>query len=179
MYRLYESAFIYKRDDPVRIPLTAVVLALIQLFDSAGSLVGGWLGDNLTGGPQFRIGAILIVQAIAGVTLFFAVAATDSEWSAIVTFSALGFFVIGNTGVYYSYMATLVTTDEMSGATAGGQLALVVGSIVAPPAFGYLADTVGYRGSWWLLAPGTVVASGLLVYSVRLDPPVAARAVGE
>lgn len=56
---------------------------------------------------------------------------------------------------------------------------LVVGSIVTPPAFGYLADTVGYRGSWWLLAAGAVVASGLLAYSVRLEPPVDELAMRE
>lgn len=161
------------------IAIGGVVLALVQLFGSAGRLVGGWLSDNLPGEPQVRIGAILIVQAVAGATLFVVVAATDSAWSAVVAFSALGFFVLGNTGVYYSYMATLVTTDEMGGATAGGQLALVVGSIVAPPAFGYLADTVGYRGSWWLLAAGAVVASGLLAYSVRLEPPVDELAMRE
>ena len=76
-------------------------------------------------------------------------------------------------------MATLVAADKMGGASAGGQLALVVGLIVAPPVFGYLADTVGYRGSWWLLASGTVVASGLLVYSVRLDPPLDEPAMQE
>lgn len=161
------------------IAIGGVVLALVQLFGSAGRLVGGWLSDNLPGEPQVRIGAILIVQAVAGATLFVVVAATDSAWSAVVAFSALGFFVLGNTGVYYSYMATLVTTDEIGGATAGGQLALVVGSIVTPPAFGYLADTVGYRGSWWLLAAGAVVASGLLAYSVRLEPPVDELAMRE
>ena len=149
-----------------------VVLALVQLFGSAGRLVGGWLSDNLPGRPRVRIGAILIAQVVAGTALFVVVAGTDSEWSAVVAFSALGFFVLGNTGVYYSYMATLVTTDEMGGATAGGQLALVVGSIVSPPVFGYLADTVGYRGSWWLLAVGTVLGAGLLAYSVRLAPAV-------
>ncbi|WP_335998753.1 MFS transporter [Halorientalis halophila] len=147
-----------------------VVLALVQLFGSAGRLVGGWLSDNLPGDPQRRIGAILLGQAVAGAGLFVVVPATDSAWGAVVAFSALGFFVLGNTGVYYSYMATLVGPDEMGGATAGGQLALVVGSIVAPPAFGYLADTVGYRGSWWLLAAGTVAATGFLAHSVRLEP---------
>lgn len=156
-----------------------VVLALVQVFGSVGRLVGGWLGDNLPGDPQVGIGVILIVQAVAGAALFVAVAATDSKWSAVVAFSGLGFFVLGNTGVYYSYMATLVTTDEMGGATAGCQLALVVGSIVAPPAFGYLADTVGYRGAWGLLAAGTVAASALLVYSVRIEPPIADWAVRE
>lgn len=156
-----------------------VVLALVQLFGSVGRLVGGWLSDALPGEPQVRIGAILLVQAVAGALLFVAVAATDTAWSAVLAFAALGFFVLGNTGVYYSYMATLVAADEMGGATAGGQLALVVGSIVAPPAFGYLADTVGYRGSWWLLASGTVVASGLLAYSIRLDPPLTESAMQE
>jgi len=155
-----------------------VVLALVQLFGSAGRLVGGWLSDALPGEPQVKIGAVLTVQTVAGTLLFVVVAATDSVWSAVVAFSALGFFVLGNTGVYYSYMATLVAVDEMGGATAGGQLALVVGSIVTPPAFGYLADTVGYRGSWWLLATGSVVASGLLAYSIRLDPPVDEPASG-
>ena len=156
-----------------------VVLALVQLFGSVGRLVGGWLSDALPGEPQVRIGAILLVQTVAGALLFVVVAATDTAWSAVIAFAALGFFVLGNTGVYYSYMATLVAADEMGGASAGGQLALVVGSIVAPPAFGYLADTVGYRGSWWLLASGTVVASGLLAYSVRLDPPLDESAMQE
>lgn len=156
-----------------------VVLALVQLFGSAGRLVGGWLSDNLPGEPQVRIGMILIVQAVVGAALFVVVAATDSVQSAVVAFSALGFFVLGNTGVYYSYMATLVTSDEMGGATAGGQLALVGGSVVAPPVFGYLADTVGYRDSWWLLAAGTVIASGLLIYGVRLEPPVESPAMRE
>lgn len=149
-----------------------VVLALVQLFGSAGRLVGGWLSDTLPGDPQVRIGAILIGQTVASAVFFVVVAATDGVWHSTVAFAVLGFFVLGNTGVYYSYMATLVGPDEMGGATAGGQLALVVGSIVAPPAFGYLADTVGYRGAWWLLAAGSLVASGLLVYSTRFDPPI-------
>ena len=156
-----------------------VVLALVQLFGSVGRLVGGWLSDHLPGDPQRRIGAILIVQALAGAALFVVVAATTSPWSAAIAFSALGFFVLGNTGVYYSYMATLVSAEEMGGATAGGQLSLVAGSIVAPPAFGYLADTVGYRGSWWLLAVGTALAAGVLVYGVRLEAPVDEPAMAE
>ncbi|SIR62573.1 MFS transporter [Natronorubrum thiooxidans] len=156
-----------------------VVLALVQLFGSGGRLLTGWLSDTLPGDPQHRIGAILIVQALASAVLFVVVATTSSPWGAAIAFSALGFFVLGNTGVYYSYMATLVSADEMGGATAGGQLSLVAGSVVAPPAFGYLADTVGYRGSWWLLATGTVVAAGLLLYAVRLESPVDEPAMRE
>ncbi|QSW99525.1 MFS transporter [Haloterrigena alkaliphila] len=156
-----------------------VVLALVQLFGSVGRVVGGWLSDNLPGDPDVRIGAILIVQSLGSAALFLVVAATATVRGAVVAFSALGFFVLGNTGVYYSYMATLVSSDEMGGATAAGQLSLVAGSIVSPPAFGYLADAAGYRASWWLLAAGTVLAAGLLSYAVRLEPPVDEPAMSE
>ncbi len=161
------------------VAFAGVVLALVQLFGSAGRLVGGWLSDELPGEPRVRIGAILIAQAVAGAALFVVVARTGSAWSAVVAFAGLGFFVFGNTGVYYSYMATLVAADEIGGATAGGQLALVGGSVVAPPAFGYVADAVGYRTAWLLLAAGTAVASGLLAYGVRLESPVDEPAIRE
>ena len=156
-----------------------VVLALVQLFGSAGRVLTGWLSDALPGEPQVRIGSILIAQALGGAVLLGAVAGVSSPLAAAVTFSALGFFVLGNTGVYYSCMSTLVATDEMGGATAGGQLSLVAGSIVAPPAFGYLADTVGYRASWGLLAAGCVAAAGLLLYAIRLEPPIDEPAMDE
>ncbi|WP_306052267.1 MFS transporter [Natronococcus wangiae] len=148
-----------------------VVLATVQLFGSVGRVTTGWLSDALPGEPRVRIGAILIVQALAGAALFAVVAAVSTPVGAAVAFAALGFFVLGNTGVYYSCMATLVGADEMGGATAGGQLSLVAGSIVAPPAFGYLADGVGYRASWWLLGGGCVLAAGLLLFAVRAEPP--------
>ncbi|GAB3020131.1 MFS transporter [Natronobiforma cellulositropha] len=148
-----------------------IVLALVQLFGSFGRIVTGWLSDVLPGDPRRRIGSILLVQTLASAVLFVVVAATSSPWGAAVAFSALGFFVLGNTGVYYSCMATLVRTDEMGGATAGGQLALTAGALVAPPAFGLLADTVGYRVSWWLLAAGCLVAASLVSLVLGLESP--------
>ena len=156
-----------------------VVLALVQLFGSLGRVLAGWLGDRLPGDPQFRIGTILIVQTLAGAALFVGVTTTSTPRGGAVAFSALGFFVLGNTGVYYSCMATLVGAEEMGGATAGGQLALTAGALVAPPAFGHLADVAGYDAAWWLLAGGSAVAAGLLVFVVRADAPVADPAMAE
>jgi MFS transporter, ACS family, hexuronate transporter len=155
-----------------------VVLALVQLFGSVGRVVGGWLSDALPGEPRVRIGAILIVQAVAGATAFLAVAASTTTGGAAIAFSLLGFFVLGNTGVYYSCMATLVRADEMGVATSGGQLALTGGGLVGPPAFGYLADTVGYQASWWLLAAGSLLAAGLVGVVVRRESPVDEPAAG-
>lgn len=154
------------------VEFAGVVLALVQLFGSLGRIITGWLSDALPGDPHFRIGAILIVQTLAGAALFVGVAATSTPIGAAVAFAALGFFVLGNTGVYYSCMATLVAADEMGGATAGGQLAIVLGSVVAPPTFGYLADSVGYHVGWWLLAGLCLVTAGVVLFVVRLEPPV-------
>ncbi|MFA9502462.1 MFS transporter [Natrinema sp. H-ect1] len=149
-----------------------IVLALVQLFGSVGRVLTGWLSDALPGEPRVRIGSLLIAQSIGSAVMFVVVASTTSERGAAVAFSVLGFFVLGYTGVYYSVMATLVRADEMGGATAGGQLALTSGALVAPPAFGYLADTVGYRTSWLFLAAVVTIAAGFLVQVVRTEPTV-------
>ncbi|OAQ52395.1 hypothetical protein HTG_12285 [Natrinema mahii] len=149
-----------------------IVLALVQLFGSAGRVLTGWLSDVLPGEPRVRIGSLLVAQSIGSAIMFVVVASTTTELEAAIAFSVLGFFVLGYTGVYYSVMATLVRADEMGGATAGGQLALTSGALVAPPAFGYLADTVGYRSSWLFLAAVVTIAAGLLVQVVRTEPTV-------
>ncbi|WP_135305189.1 MFS transporter [Haloarcula amylovorans] len=148
------------------------VFALVQLFGSAGRVITGWIADVLPGDPQVRITTILIAQTLASAALFVVVATTTTPFASAVAFSALGFFVLGYTGVYYSCMATIVPADEMGGATAGGQLALITGALVAPPIFGHLADVFGYRVSWLFLAVGSVVAGVLLVGVVRANPPV-------
>ncbi|WP_280587688.1 MFS transporter [Halorubrum sp. Boch-26] len=156
-----------------------VVLAVVQLFGSGGRLLGGWLSDALPGDPQTRIGGILLVQTVASAGLFLVVARTSTPANAGIAFAALGFFVLGFTGVYYSCMATLVSPDRMGSATAGCQLALTAGALFAPPAFGYLADTLDYRASWTLLAGVCLVAALLVVAVIRTDPPIGETAMAE
>ncbi|UHQ98594.1 MFS transporter (plasmid) [Natrinema zhouii] len=156
-----------------------IVLALVQLFGSIGRVLTGWLSDILPGKPHVRIGLILIAQSIGSAIMFVVVASTSTALSAAIAFSVLGFFVLGYTGVYYSVMATLVSADEMGGATAGGQFALTSGALVAPPTFGYLADAIGYRASWLFLAATMLVASGLLIAIVRTSPYVTEPAVSD
>ncbi len=149
-----------------------VVLAAIQVSGSVGRVVTGWLSDILPGDPRQRIGAILLIQAAASVILFVAVALVETTFLAAVVFVVLGFFALGFTGIYYSCMATLVSVEEMGSATGGGQLALVAGALVAPPAFGYLADTVGYWASWGMLATLSLLATGFILRVIVLEPPV-------
>jgi len=156
-----------------------VVLALVQLFGSVGRVLTGWLSDVLPGAPRVRIGSLLVAQSLGSAVMFVVVASTTTERGVAIAFAVLGFFVLGYTGVYYSVMATLVSADEMGGATAGGQLALTSGALVAPPAFGYLADTVSYRASWLFLAALVTVAAGLLVQVVRTEPSITESAAAD
>ena len=153
-----------------------VVLATVQLFGSVGRLLFGWLADALPGKPRVRIGTLLLGQLVASSGLFVGVASTTSELGAAVAFSGLGFFILGCTGVYYSCMATLVPADGMGGATAGGQLALTSGALVAPPAFGFLADTTSYRASWLLLAGIAAAGAFLVLLVIRWEPPAGTSA---
>ena len=148
-----------------------MVLATVQVAGSVGRIVTGWLADRLPGSPRRRTGAILLAQAAGGTVLLALVPQVDSRASALAAFAGLGFFVLGYTGMYYSCMSTLVSADEMGGATAGGQLALTAGALVAPPAFGRLTDAVGYRAGWTFLAALGAVATLLLVRVIYTAPP--------
>ncbi|MFC6989066.1 hypothetical protein ACFQJD_10755 [Haloplanus sp. GCM10025708] len=80
-------------------------------------------------------------------------------------------FTLGVPAIYYSCMTALVPDDRVGAATAGGQLTLNIGGLVAPPAFGYLVDTAGYATGWYALGTCTLVAAlfvGRLAVSPRL-----------
>ena len=155
-----------------------LVLAAIQVSGSVGRVVTGWLSDVLPGEPRQRIGAILLIQAAASAVLFVAIAVVDSRLLAAGLFVVLGFFALGFTGIYFSCLATLVPAEEMGGATGGGQLALVTGALVAPPTFGYLADVIGYRASWFMLAGLSLFATLFVVRVIRHEPPTRSQAAG-
>ena len=147
-----------------------VVLAVVQLFGSGGRVLSGWLADRLSGDPHTRIGGILLIQIVASAVLFLVVARTSTPQEAGIAFAALGFFVLGFTGVYYSYMTTLVAPGAVGSATAGCQLTLNAGALIAPPLFGLLADTVDYRAGWSFLAVTCLVAAALVVAVIRTPP---------
>jgi hypothetical protein len=89
-------------------------------------------------------------------------------------FAGLGLTIYGSTGVFYSCLSGLVDGEDIGGATAGGQTAINVGGILAPPLFGGLVETAGYDAAWGLLAATTLAATLLLVavrHRTRANPP--------
>lgn len=148
-----------------------IILAVVQIAGSGGRIITGWLGDVLPGDPQRRTCGILIVQAAASAVLFVAITLVDTRLSALVGFATLGFFVLGFTGIYYSCLGTVVAADEVGSATAGGQLALTSGALLAPPTFGYLSDVLTYRSSWLFLSVLCVIALVFLARVFNSTPP--------
>ncbi len=146
-----------------------VVLAAAQVSGSAGRVVFGWLADRLSASLTAATLRILLVQSAASAVLFVAVILVDSPALALVAFTTLGLFVLGFTGVYYSCMGSLVPSEEMGSATAGGQIALNGGALCAPPAFGLLVDVSGYAAAWTMLAASAAVAFCLLVVVIRRE----------
>ncbi len=144
-----------------------VTLAMAQVTGSAGRIVFGWIADRLSGPLTRSTMGILAVQAGASIVLFVAVTVVETPLVSILLFSLLGFFILGFTGVYYSCIGSIVPADEIASATAGGQLALNSGALIAPPTFGFLVDSVGYDIAWTMLAGGAFVALMLLLILLK------------
>ncbi len=135
------------------------VLAAVQVSGSLGRLVGGELSDRLAGPPVRGPALVLTAQSVLAAACFLVVVAADAPWAAATAFALLGLFILGFPGVYYATMTAVVADDEVGAATAGGQTSLNVGGLVAPPAFGLVADTAGYDAAWTLVAALSAVAA--------------------
>jgi MFS family permease len=143
--------------------LAGAALALAQVAGSAGRVLAGALADRLpcrgARGPL----AVLGGQAALAGGCFLALGAGAPRLPvAVALLAGLGFTALGLTGVYYSTLTDLVAPEEVGAATAGGQTALNAGALLAPPAFGALADTFSYGAGWLALAGCAAVAVALL-----------------
>lgn len=143
-----------------------IVLALTQVMGSAARIGAGTAADRLGGARGSA--TVALVQIAGGVVLFAALASGISSFPlALVVFAGLGLSIYGSTGVFYSCLSTLVDDDDIGAATAGGQTAINVGGLVAPPVFGILVERSGYGTGWELLAGLTCIAAILLLVVVR------------
>jgi len=146
--------------------VAGVVLAGVQAAGSAGRLGAGSLADRLGGGARAAAtvtGGQAVVATGAFALLGAGVLPRPLALAALLT---VGVSILGSTGVYYSCLTALVPADEIGAASAGGQTAINVGGLLFPPAFGYLADTVGY-GAGWLLLAGCAGLLAVVLLGVR------------
>jgi ACS family hexuronate transporter-like MFS transporter len=145
--------------------VAGAVLATVQLTGSAGRLVGGELADRLPGRPARGPALVLTAQAALSAAGFLAVVAADSTLVSWVAFGFLGLFILGFPGVYYATMTAVVDDDEVGAATAGGQTALNLGGLSAPPLFGLVVDATGYDTGWTITA-GIAAVAAVVVWTM-------------
>lgn len=142
--------------------------ALVQVTGSAGRVALGTAADALgraAGWSGARAAAVLLTGQVGTGALLLGVLALPLEFPppvALAVVAAVGFTVLGFTGLYYTCMSALVDDGTVGTATAGGQTTLNAGALLAPPAFGWLADTLSYRASWAMLAVATVIGTALV-----------------
>lgn len=159
--------------------LAGIGFVLLQVTASVGRVAIGDLADRLerrTDWGRARSAATLLTGQVAiGAVLLCGFTLPVSTAVAFVLVAGVGFTLLGFPGLYYTCMSALVDDSEVGAATAGGQTTLNAGALVAPPAFGWLADTASYRASWVLLAGSVVVGAalvGLVVWRTRNGPEV-------
>lgn len=148
------------------VALAGLGFAAMQVAGSAGRVAAGSLADRIErgGGHAHASTTVLLGQAAVGAGLLAALALPDlSPLVAFALVTGVGATVLGFTGLYYASMTALVPDGEVGAATAGGQTALNAGALLAPPAFGWLADSFSYEMGWLLLAGIVAVGTGLLV----------------
>jgi len=152
----------------VSVAVAGAGFAAMQVSGSGGRVVAGWVADRRTE-PEARANALVLLgQATLGVLLLAVLAIPGlPKPVAMAALAGVGATVLGFTGLYYACMTALVPTDEVGAATAGGQTALNGGALLAPPAFGFLADAISFRASWALLAGVATVGVALLAVTIR------------
>lgn len=142
--------------------IAGIVLAGVQTTGSLGRLGAGIAVDRLAS----RHGAATVTVVLTAVaSLLYAALALGPATPALAVglLLGVGLTTLGGTGVYYSCLTEMVSPAEVGAATAGGQTAINVGGMLAPPAFGYLADTAGYGAGWALLGVCGLAATGLVL----------------
>lgn len=137
----------------ISIAFGGFVLATMQITGSLGRISMGRIIDRTTVPNDRAAITVFAIQAgLSGVILLSVTSVAISRTAALVIFGLLGFVLFGFTGVYYSCITELIADEFVGEATAGGQTALNVGAIGAPPLFGYVVDQLSYSWGWWLLA---------------------------
>ncbi|MFW5939091.1 MAG: MFS transporter [Halolamina sp.] len=149
--------------------VAGAVLATVQVTGSLGRLVGGELADRIPGRATFGPALVLAGQAALSGVGFLGVVVASGEAATWAAFGFLGMFMLGFPGVYYATMTAMVDDDEVGAATAGGQTALNVGGLIAPPLFGTVAETLGYDVGWTALAVLTTAAAVAIWVGIAQD----------
>lgn len=155
----------------MQIAAAVAALALFQIGAIAGRFVWGVVSDNLLDGDRMLPTVFACVIAVAAeIALAHGYSSASPGVAALSYLSAfaLGFSIAGCNGLF-AVAQTEVAGPEYAASALGVSTARVAwATVVAPPAFGFLADTHGYTAAW--LALSVLTAFGIVpaLYARRL-----------
>lgn len=173
---------LYLRD---HLGLSVVVGGLVLALAQAGAFVGriawGVFSDVTLHGQ--RVPALALAGGVAAALLvgLALLPSAPPMWLLAPLAFGLGFSAIGWHGLRQALVPELVPRQVAGMALGVGQTVAEAGPILGPPLFGALADLVGYRPAWLVMAVLTVVVSVTLRRGVderqaRLAAVAASRA---
>jgi MFS family permease len=137
-----------------------LLLALATVSSVAGRLFWGWLSDR----AGWRIHVLLLTSAIAAIML--ALLALEVPRAAVWPVAAItGVALIGWNGAFHAVVADRAGPGGL-GRASGQVIALVfAGSVVLPPLFGLLSESLDSWRALWALTAITVAAGGVLLFA--------------
>ncbi len=143
----------------------AMALALIGLFNIAGSLLAGFWGGRLPK-PKLLSGIYTARLAVIAIFLIFPV----SVWSAYAFAVAMGLLWLSTVPLTNGTVATLFGAGNMS--MLGGLVFLFhqLGAFLGGWLGGYLYDIAGNYDTVWMIAMALSVAAALLNLPIRERP---------
>ncbi|MFW5919111.1 MAG: MFS transporter [archaeon] len=148
------------------VQIAGIALATMQVSGSAGRIGVGEFADRLPGSPEAGALRVMLAQMGTAAALFLVLPLAGVS-TKFVLVAVLGVSLLGVTGLYHGTLVRMVPDDEAGAATAGGQTMINLGGLVAPPAFGLVADAAGFQVGWRVLAVGSFLSATFLAVAIR------------
>ncbi len=149
--------------------LAGSCLTIAMIAGTAGRIVWGLISDICFHGDRIRPAFILSLigaLSLGGIGL---IHAETNVYTIFILSAFIGFTTIGWNALLMILGAELVV-PELVGSYMGIFISIAfVGIVTGPPAFGYLADTFGYRTAWTVLSITSFLSSAGFAYMYFLQ----------
>jgi MFS family permease len=149
------------QDDGVALVAAGAALSLLQVSATGGRFGWAWIADRLLAGNAalgLLIACIFSAAVLAAMTVF------DLAHSPVAGAVLLGATTQGGNALMQLVLADAGGASPATSTGLGMALGFT-GTVIGPPAFGFVADGWGYRSSWILLS-AFALAAGLTAWFV-------------
>lgn len=152
-------------DGGLNLSVGAMALALIGLFNIAGSYLSGWWGGKVSK-PRLLSGIYAGRLLVIAIFLVFPL----SQWSAYIFAIAMGLLWLSTVPLTNGTVATIFGVENMS--MLGGVVFLFhqIGAFLGGWLGGYLYDLVGSYDVVWMIAMGLSVVATVLNWPIQERP---------